>query len=59
LAPLIDSIASTQRLTPFYWLLEHNPLVNGFRPELLVLVAFVIAFVGVSVWGFRRRDVTV
>lgn len=59
LAPLIDSIAWTQRLTPFYWLLGHNPLVNGFQPELLVLLAAVIAFVAVSVWGFRRRDVTV
>ena len=59
LAPLIDSIAWTQRLTPFYWLLDHNPLVNGFQWQLLVLVAIVAAFVGVSVWGFRRRDVTV
>ncbi len=59
LAPLIDSIAWTQRLTPFYWLLDHNPLVNGFQWQLLVLLAVIAAFVGVSVWGFRRRDVTV
>lgn len=59
LAPLIDSIAWTQRLTPFYWMLDHNPLVNGFQWELLVLVAAIAAFVAVAVWGFRRRDVTV
>ena len=59
LAPLIDSIEWTQRLTPFYWLLDHNPLVSGFQPELLVLLAVVVVFVAVAVWGFRRRDVTV
>lgn len=59
LAPLVDSIAWTQRLTPFYWLLDPNPLVAGFRPELLVLVIATAAFVGIAVWGFRRRDVTV
>lgn len=59
LAPLVDSIAWTQRLTPFYWLLDHNPLVNGFQAQLLVLVATIAVFVAVAAWGFRRRDVMV
>ncbi|MCP3977050.1 MAG: ABC transporter permease subunit [bacterium] len=59
LAPLIDSIAWTQKLTPFYWLLDHQPLVNGFQWQPLVLVAAIVVFVGIALWGFRRRDVTV
>ena len=56
LAPLIDSIEWTQKLTPFYWLLDHNPLANGFRWQLLVLLAAIAVFMSVAVWGFRRRD---
>ena len=56
LAPLIDSIEWTQKLTPFYWMLDHNPLANGFRAQLLVLVVAIVIFLSVAVWGFRRRD---
>jgi len=56
LAPLVDSIEWTQKLTPFYWLLDHNPLANGFGWQLLVLVAAIAIFLSVAVWGFRRRD---
>jgi len=59
LAPLVDGIAWTQKLTPFYWLLDHRPLESGFEPDLLVLVLFIAFFVGVAVWGFQRRDVAV
>lgn len=59
LAPLVDSLAWMQRLTPFYWLLDHNPLVNGFQPQLLVLVGAILIAVAVAMWGFQRRDVTV
>ena len=59
LAPLVDSIAWTQKLTPFYWLLDHDPLVNGFQWQLLVLVALIAVFVLVALWGFNRRDVKV
>jgi ABC-2 type transport system permease protein len=59
LAPLIDSIKWTQKLTPFYWLLDPNPLKNGFSWQLLVLAAVTVVGVAVAVWGFRRRDVAV
>ncbi len=59
LAPLIDSIAWTQKLTPFYWLLDHNPLKNGLSWQLSVLLAMTLLCVAVAVWGFRRRDVAV
>jgi ABC-2 type transport system permease protein len=58
LAPLIDSIRWTQKLTPFYWLLDHNPLANGFRWQLLVLAAGIGFFLATALWGFRRRDAT-
>lgn len=59
LAPLVDSIAWTQKLTPFYWMLDHNPLATGFGWQLLVLVAATLVFLAIAIWGFRRRDVTV
>ena len=59
LAPLVDSIEWTQQLTPFYWLLGHNPLANGFRWQLLVLAGSIALFFAIAMWGFRRRDVTV
>jgi len=59
LAPLIENIKWTQKLTPFYWLLDPNPLRNGFNWQILVLAAATVVGVAVAVWGFRRRDVAV
>ncbi len=59
LAPLVDAIAWTQRLTPFFWFLDSRPLDTGFSWNFLVLVAAVAALVGLAVWGFERRDVSV
>jgi ABC-2 type transport system permease protein len=58
LAPLIDEVAWLQRLTPYYWLQDPNPLANGFDLlAVLVLVAIAAALVAVAVWGFNRRDI--
>ncbi len=59
LAPLVDAIAWTQRLTPFFWFLDSRPLDNGFSWHFLVLAAVVAVFVAGAVWGFERRDVSV
>ena len=59
LAPLVDSISWTQRLTPFYWLQDPNPLANGLDiGAVAVLTAVTAALMGLTIWGFNRRDIT-
>ena len=58
LAPLVDEIAWMQKLTPFYWLQNPNPLANGF--DLVAILIFVLAAAvagAVGIWGFDRRDI--
>jgi ABC-2 type transport system permease protein len=59
LAPLVDALEPLGKLSPFYWYLEPIPLANGFDPMLLWMVALIALFVGVALWGFNRRDVSV
>lgn len=60
LAPLVDEIAWMQKITPFYWLQDPNPLANGL--DLWATVIFLVAIgctLGAAIWGFNRRDVSV
>ncbi|MGH1491602.1 MAG: ABC transporter permease subunit [Acidimicrobiales bacterium] len=60
LAPLVDEIAWLQKLTPFYWLQEPNPLANGL--DFVATIIFLLAIgllLAVTIWGFNRRDVSV
>ena len=59
LAPLVDQIAWTQKLTPFFWFLDGRPLDRGFAWQFLVLVAAIVVLLGLALWGFERRDVAV
>lgn len=59
LAPLVDSIAWTQRLTPFYWFGRSTPLANGFDVGFLLLLGTVGLTLAAAGWGFSRRDVGV
>ena len=60
LAELVDWLRGPQKLTPFYWLQEWDPLNDGFSLTTVGLMVMVIAgFVAIAVWGFNRRDVTV
>ena len=60
LAELVDSLKGLQKITPFYWLQRANPLANGLSIEdTLIMVATIAAFVGLALWGFQRRDISV
>ena len=59
LAPLIEQIAWTRRLTPFFWVLDPQPLEQGFAWQFLVLAVVIVALLGAAVWSFDRRDVAV
>ncbi|MCP3854868.1 MAG: ABC transporter permease subunit [Actinomycetia bacterium] len=57
--PLNDSVAGYARLSPFYYYLESNPLVNGLHlghAAVLALVAAVLLTLAVVL--FDRRDLT-
>lgn len=60
LAQLVDWLQAPQKLTPFYWLQRSDPLSNGLSIEDTLLMTVVIAvFVGIALWGFERRDISV
>ncbi len=60
LAPLVDSIAWLQRLTPFYWLQNPNPLANGLDlGATIIFVVLIGGLVALTIWGFNRRDIAV
>jgi ABC-2 type transport system permease protein len=60
LAPLVDGLRWAERLSPFYYYLDHNPLQRGFHlGNAAVLAGLCALFLGIAIWGFRRRDVGV
>lgn len=60
LASLVSWLEWPQKLTPFYWLQRSDPLAKGLSIEdTLIMLAVIAVFVGVSLWGFERRDVRV
>lgn len=60
LAPLVPSLSSWQKASPFYWYQGSNPLVNGFDAgHLAVLLGLSAAFTMAAIALFERRDVYV
>lgn len=60
LAGLVDEIAWTRRLTPFFWLQDPNPLANGLDiASVLVFLAAIVVLLTAAIWGFNRRDIGV
>jgi ABC-2 type transport system permease protein len=59
LAPLVEALEPTQKLSPFWWYLGAKPLYDGFDVMFLLMVGWIFIAVAVAVWGFRRRDVSV
>jgi ABC-2 type transport system permease protein len=60
IAPVVDGLNWLERLSPFFYYLDHKPLTNGIHwGHAAILATLVLVFLGVAVWGFRRRDVGV
>ncbi len=60
LAPLIDPINSLERLSPFFWALAGDPILNGIQAgNALLLLGSGVLFAGAGIWLFDRRDLAV
>ena len=57
LAPLSAKYAHLQKLSPFYYYIEHDPLVHGLKiGDFSVLIIFAIIFLIIGLIFFQRRD---
>ena len=57
LAAAIDPLEPLRPLSPFYWYLgDSTPLATGFSAAFLLLAVATVAFFGLAVLLFRRRD---
>jgi ABC-2 type transport system permease protein len=60
LAPLISAIEPAQALSPFFWALAGDPILNGVQAgNVLLLLGVGLAFMAAGVWAFERRDLKV
>ena len=57
LAPLVESLESAQKISPFYLYIGADPLLNGLDPAHAgVLFGLVAGFVALGILLFERRD---
>jgi ABC-2 type transport system permease protein len=60
LASLIEAFEVPEQFSPFHWLLDSKPLINGFDwGGIALLTAVTVAFFAAAVWAFGRRDISV
>jgi ABC-2 type transport system permease protein len=60
LAPLVEELEFTQKLSPFYYYIGGDPLRNGLHSgHVAVLVAATLGLLLVAVISFSRRDLAV
>lgn len=60
LAPLVDAIEPSRRLSPFYYSAAADPLTNGLAfGHVAVLIGLAVVFLAVALVMFERRDLAV
>lgn len=60
LAPIVDGLAWTNAINPFFWGLAGTPVVSGLQVgNALLLLGAVAVLAAAAVAGFRRRDIGV
>lgn len=58
LAPVVSWIEPTRWLSPFYYYIGADPLLNGLNPvHTLVLFSSIIVLLAASLFTFSRRDI--
>lgn len=58
LASLVDALEIPQKLSPFYWYIGNDPMLNGFSWFHLTLLFLVtLMFFALAVVAFQHRDV--
>lgn len=58
--PQVEGLAWTEKISPFYWYLGGEPLVNGLDWGGIGLLAGLAALLaGLGTWRFTRRDLAV
>jgi ABC-2 type transport system permease protein len=60
LAPLSPRLEPYRKLSPFYYYIGADPLVNGLNlGHVAVLLGLIVVLLAVALWAFQRRDVAV
>ena len=60
LAPVIDILEPTTKLSPFYYYIGADPLSNGLDfVHVVVLIGLITALLAVAVVTFQRRDLQI
>jgi ABC-2 type transport system permease protein len=57
LAPVVEALEPSRKLSPFYYYMGADPLTNGIDPvHAGVLIALMVVFLAVALVTFERRD---
>ncbi len=60
LAPAVDALEPSRKVSPFYYYNGTDPLSNGLDPgHVAVLVGITVVLLVLGVFAFRRRDLAV
>ncbi|MDP2662657.1 MAG: ABC transporter permease subunit [Dehalococcoidia bacterium] len=59
-APTVEALKPYVKLSPFYYYIGANPLVNGLNPgHVVVLIGLIVVFMATALITFDRRDLAV
>jgi ABC-type transport system involved in multi-copper enzyme maturation permease subunit len=57
LALSVNGLGWLQRLSPFFYYRDPEPIVHGLDPiDAIVLGSIAVVAVAIAVWSFERRD---